>query len=76
MNNYNRAVTKCRLCGGEVKVVAAIEERVAITKILGHLGLETEPPVPFPPRAPPEESAESDSQQFYFDLHAHPEEHS
>ena len=34
----------CPNCVGQVKVIAAIEEAVAIKKILTHLGLSPHPP--------------------------------
>ena len=45
----------CPCCGkGEMKVVAAILKREVVTKILGHLGLPSEAPKPWPPRPPPQ----------------------
>ncbi|MDP3662818.1 MAG: IS91 family transposase [Nitrosomonas sp.] len=41
-------IERCPHCGGNVKIIAAILERTAITKILDHLGL----PARAPPRAP------------------------
>ena len=38
----------CPLCGGEFKIIAAIEEPAAITRILAHLGLAARAP----PRSP------------------------
>ena len=35
-------------CGGQLKLIVAIEEPTAITRILTHLGLAAQPP----PRAP------------------------
>ena len=43
----------CAQCGGPLKIVAAIVERSAVTKILRHLGLPHEPPTLAPARAPP-----------------------
>ena len=39
----------CPQCGGEFRIIAAIEELAVIARILTHLGL----PARAPPRAPP-----------------------
>jgi hypothetical protein len=41
-------IEHCPHCGGNMKIIAAILERTAITKILNHLGL----PARAPPRSP------------------------
>ena len=41
-------IERCPLCGGQLKLIAAIEEPAAIARILTHLGLAAQPP----PRAP------------------------
>jgi len=41
-------IEDCPHCGGELKIIAAIEEPTVIAKILAHLGLPTRAP----PRAP------------------------
>ena len=41
-------IERCPHCGGQLKLIAAIEEPAAITRILTHLGLAAQPP----PRAP------------------------
>ncbi len=41
-------IEHCPHCGGDMKIIAAIVEKAAITKILDHLGL----PARAPPRAP------------------------
>jgi hypothetical protein len=41
-------IERCPHCGGNMKIIAAILERAAITKILNHLGL----PARAPPRSP------------------------
>ena len=41
-------IERCPLCGGQLKLIAAIEEPAAITRILTHLGLAEQPP----PRTP------------------------
>ncbi len=43
----------CESCGGPRKVLAMVMDGKAITKILAHLGLPTEPPMVAPARAPP-----------------------
>jgi len=41
-------IEHCPQCGGNMKIIAAILERAAITKILNHLGLSSRAP----PRSP------------------------
>ena len=41
-------IEQCPHCGGQLKLIAAIEEPAAIQRILTHLGLAAPPP----PRAP------------------------
>ena len=41
-------IERCALCGGQLKLIAAIEEPAVIARILTHLGLAAQPP----PRAP------------------------
>ena len=41
-------IAHCPQCGGQLKLIAAIEEPAAIARILTHLGLAAQPP----PRAP------------------------
>ena len=41
-------IERCPHCGGQLKLIAAIEEPTAIVRILTHLGLAAQPP----PRAP------------------------
>ena len=48
-------VEACSLCGGKVKVLAAIEEPQVIEKILKHLGLDPVPPQLWPARGPPQQ---------------------
>ena len=47
-------VTKCNKCGGQMKIIAAIEDPKVIKKILAHLGLPTKAPTPWPVRGPPD----------------------
>ena len=46
-------VLACLRCGGRLRLIALIEQAAVIQRILGHLGLSTEIPVPRPARAPP-----------------------
>jgi hypothetical protein len=46
----------CHLCGGQAKIIAAIEDPAVIKKILKHLSLPTRPPEPWPARGPPQTS--------------------
>ena len=41
-------IERCLHCGGQLKLIAAIEDAAAIARILTHLGLAAQPP----PRAP------------------------
>ena len=41
-------IEHCPDCGGQLKLIAAIEEPAAIARILTHMGLAAQPP----PRAP------------------------
>ena len=45
---FNIDLEHCPQCGGELKIIAAIEELAVIVRILTHLGL----PVLAPPRSP------------------------
>ncbi len=51
-NNFKRVfcieIEICLCCGGQLKIIAAIEDPPVIRKILTHLGLSPHPP----PRAP------------------------
>ena len=47
-------VLACPRCGGRLRLIALIEQRAVIGRVLGHLGLPTELPVPRPARPPPE----------------------
>jgi hypothetical protein len=46
-------VLACPRCPGRLRLLAVIEDRTAVRRILTHLGLPTEVPRPRPPRAPP-----------------------
>lgn len=59
----------CGACGGKMRLISHIEEPIVVTRILGHLGLPTEAPKLFPPRAPPQteffEEAPVPEKDFY-----------
>ena len=44
----------CPHCGQGMKIISFITQKKVIQKILGHLGLPTEPPTTAPARAPPQ----------------------
>jgi hypothetical protein len=46
-------VLACLRCGGRLRLIAVIEQPSVVRRILGHLGLPTDIPVPRPSRAPP-----------------------
>ena len=46
-------IETCHLCGGQMRIIAAIEDPLVIKKILEHLGLPSRPPIPWPARGPP-----------------------
>jgi hypothetical protein len=48
-------------CGGRLRLIALIEEEAVIARVLTHLGLPTEVPVPRPARPPP------DPEPWWFD---------
>ncbi len=50
---FDLDVLQCPRCGGRMSVIATIEAADVLRKILGHLGLPTEPPAPLPARPPP-----------------------
>jgi hypothetical protein len=45
-------VLACPDCGGRLRLLATIEERAVVEKILTHLGLPADPPCPSPARTP------------------------
>ncbi len=45
-------VLACSDCGGRLRLLATIEERAVVEKILTHLGLSAAPPCPSPARTP------------------------
>jgi hypothetical protein len=51
--SYGLDVLACPRCGGRLRLVALIEERSVIERILKHLGLPAEVPATRPGRAPP-----------------------
>ncbi len=46
-------VLACPRCGGRLRLIALIEERAEIERMLRHLGVPTAIPAPRPARAPP-----------------------
>jgi len=50
---FDLDVLQCPRCGGRMSVIATIEAADVLRKILGHLGLPSEPPAPLPARPPP-----------------------
>jgi hypothetical protein len=46
-------VLACARCGGRLRLIALIERPAIVRRILDHLGLPTDIPVPLPSRAPP-----------------------
>ena len=46
-------VLACPRCGGRLRLLALIQHRTAVERILRHLDLPTERPEPWPARAPP-----------------------
>jgi hypothetical protein len=55
-------VLECPRCGGRLRLLALIEHRPIIERILRHLGLSTDRPEPRPARSPPEQLSHADSQ--------------
>src|SRR5207247_4891736 len=47
---FDLDVLACPRCGGRMSVIATIEAADVLRKILGHLGLPTDPPAPLPAR--------------------------
>jgi hypothetical protein len=43
----------CPICGGQMRIIAFITHRAEIRQILGHIGVEPEPPRLSPARGPP-----------------------
>jgi hypothetical protein len=52
-HSFGFDVLACRRCGGRMRLLAMIEDRKTIRRILAHLGLPTELPRPSPARPPP-----------------------
>ena len=57
-------VLACSRCDGRLRLIALIDQAPVIEKILRHLGLPSEIPVPTPARAPPPEHADSAALDF------------
>ncbi len=64
---FNVDVEICHKCGGQNKIISAIEDPKVIKKILTHLNLPTTPPTPWPARGPPH-SHDHFNQHNHFDL--------
>jgi len=60
-------ITTCTDCGDILRIIASIEEPVAIKKILTHLGLPDKPPKLWPARAPPSRAAVDPNQLQFTD---------
>ena len=67
---FNIDAETCSKCGGNMKIIAAIEDPKVIRKILEHMGLPTMPPPLYPARGPPkhEHHFEEDFTQQHFDM--------
>jgi hypothetical protein len=46
----------CPRCSGRLRLIALIEQPAVIKRLLRHLGLPTELPVPRPARPPPDQA--------------------
>ncbi len=51
---FEAELGNCQKCGGELRLIACIDEPKAIATILAHLGLPTKAPVAAPARSPPQ----------------------
>jgi DNA-binding transcriptional LysR family regulator len=51
--SFSVGVLVCPHCGGQCDLLAAIEHKPTVRKILEYLGLESEPPAFAAPRGPP-----------------------
>jgi hypothetical protein len=67
---FNIDVETCSKCGGNMKIIAAIEDPKVIRKILEHMGLALMPPPLHPARGPPKahHHFEDDFAQQHFDM--------
>lgn len=67
--SFSIDIMACAACGGKMRLISHLEEPVVVTRILGHLGLPTEAPKLFPPRAPPQvvmfEALPAQNDEFY-----------
>ena len=48
--SFDIDIARCAQCGGELKIIAVIEEPAVIERILTHLGLAAQPPPRVPAR--------------------------
>jgi len=51
---FDVEVLRCGVCHSLRRLIAVLKQRHVITKILAHSGLETDPPLMQPARAPPQ----------------------
>jgi hypothetical protein len=60
-------VLACARCGGRLALIALIEDRRVIRRILSHLGLPTEVPAAGPVRSPPRAARPPATEPWYDD---------
>jgi len=67
---FNIDVEICIKCGGNMKIIAAIEDPKVIRKILQHMGRSTKPPPLHPARGPPKQQHhfEDDFNQQHYEM--------
>jgi hypothetical protein len=62
-------VLVCFACGGKMRFISHIEEPIVVSRILDHIGLQSEAPRIHPPRGPPQrelfESTPTKHDEFY-----------
>ena len=69
---FNIDIETCPHCGGKVKIIAAIEDPKVIKKILGHVGIPSKPPSPWPVRGPPKIDMDAKQQDEFEYFQSHP----
>ena len=72
---FNVDVETCGVCGGKVKIIAAIKEVEVIKKILDHIGQPSVPPEITSARGPPEVAYDdnfSNDNELFFSDKLHP----
>jgi hypothetical protein len=65
---YEIFTLPCLLCGGEIRLIALINDAAGIRKILVHLGEPHEPPKISPAREPPLWDACDEARKDQFDV--------